>query len=58
MSEMMATSEYEYDLIVIGGGSGGMAASKEAAKLGAKVALFDFVKPSSQGTKWGLAEHV
>ncbi|CAM9517845.1 unnamed protein product [Heterosigma akashiwo] len=54
MSEMMATSEYEYDLIVIGGGSGGMAASKEAAKLGAKVALFDFVKPSSQGTKWGL----
>ena len=27
----------EYDLAVIGGGSGGMAAAKEAARLGAKV---------------------
>ena len=48
----MAT--YEWDLVVIGGGSGGMAAAKEAAHLGAKVVLFDFVKPSTQGTKWGL----
>eukprot|EP00922_Rhytidocystis_sp_ex-Travisia-forbesii_P033956 GHVS01050453.1.p1 GENE.GHVS01050453.1~~GHVS01050453.1.p1 ORF type:complete len:641 (+),score=106.61 GHVS01050453.1:98-2020(+) len=47
----MATS---YDLLVVGGGSGGMAAAKEAAKQGAKVMLFDFVKPSTQGTKWGL----
>ena len=46
--------EYDYDLIVIGGGSGGMACSKAAAALGAKVALFDYVKPSSQGTTWGL----
>jgi thioredoxin/glutathione reductase (selenoprotein) len=45
---------YDYDLIVIGGGSGGMAAAKEAAGLGAKVALCDFVKPSPQGTTWGL----
>lgn len=45
---------YDYDLIVIGGGSGGMAAAKEAAILGAKVALCDFVKPSPQGTTWGL----
>lgn len=29
--------DYEYDLIVIGGGSGGLACSKEAADLGAKV---------------------
>jgi hypothetical protein len=28
---------YDYDLIVIGGGSGGMASAKEAATLGAKV---------------------
>ena len=42
-----------YDLIVIGGGSGGLATSKELAKLGAKVAVLDFVKPS-QGTTWGL----
>jgi len=47
-------AQYEFDLVVIGGGSGGMAASKEAAKLGARVVLFDFVKPSTQGTKWGL----
>ncbi|OQS07615.1 thioredoxin reductase [Thraustotheca clavata] len=45
---------YEYDFVVIGGGSGGMAAAKEAARLGAKVALFDFVKPTVHGTKWGL----
>jgi thioredoxin reductase (NADPH) len=43
-----------YDLIVIGGGSGGIAAAKEAAKLGAKTALFDYVKPSTQGTTWKI----
>ncbi|CEM31551.1 unnamed protein product [Vitrella brassicaformis CCMP3155] len=41
-----------YDLVVIGGGSGGMAAAKEAAKLGKRVALFDY--PSPQGTTWGI----
>ena len=46
--------EYEYDLIVIGGGSGGLACAKQASKLGAKVAMCDFVKPSPLGTKWGL----
>lgn len=45
---------FEYDLIVIGGGSGGLAASKEAAALGKKVALLDFVSPSPHGTTWGL----
>jgi hypothetical protein len=33
-----------------------MAAAKEAASHGAKVVLFDFVKPSPQGTKWGSCE--
>lgn len=47
-------SEYDYDLIVIGGGSGGLSCSKQAAKFGAKVAVLDFVKPSPQGTQWGL----
>ena len=46
--------EYEYDVVVIGGGSGGLAAAKEAAKLGAKTACLDFVKPSPAGTTWGL----
>uniref|UniRef100_A0A8C9LHU4 thioredoxin-disulfide reductase (NADPH) n=1 Tax=Piliocolobus tephrosceles TaxID=591936 RepID=A0A8C9LHU4_9PRIM len=45
---------YDYDYIVIGGGPGGMASAKEAAANGAKVLLLDFVKPSNQGTKWGL----
>lgn len=47
-------STQRYDLAVIGGGSGGLAAAKEAAKYGKKVVVFDFVKPSTQGTKWGL----
>lgn len=47
--------EYDYDLVVIGGGSGGLAASKEAVKQGAKrVAVLDFVKPSPAGSVWGL----
>ena len=45
---------YDYDLVVIGGGSGGMSAAKEAASHGAKVACLDFVKPSPMGTTWGL----
>ena len=46
--------DYTYDLLVIGGGSGGLACSKAAQKLGAKVGVMDFVKPSPQGTTWGL----
>ncbi|KAL8454867.1 hypothetical protein Emag_001233 [Eimeria magna] len=45
---------YDYDFVVIGGGSGGLSSSKQAAALGARVAVFDFVKPSTQGTRWGL----
>merc|ERR1712112_629546 len=45
---------FDYDIIVIGGGSGGLAASKEAARLGKKVAVCDFVVPSPAGTTWGL----
>ncbi|KEG01853.1 thioredoxin reductase, putative [Plasmodium vinckei vinckei] len=48
------STNYDYDYIVIGGGPGGMASAKEAASHGAKVLLFDFVKPSSQGAKWGI----
>ena len=45
-----------YDLLVIGGGSGGLAASKAAAELGKSVAVCDFVKPSPQGSTWGLGD--
>jgi len=45
---------FDYDILVIGGGSGGLAASKEAARLGKKVAVCDFVKPSPAGSTWGL----
>ncbi|KAH8053821.1 thioredoxin-disulfide reductase [Aureococcus anophagefferens] len=45
---------FDYDVVVVGGGSGGLACSKECAKLGAKVAVLDFVKPSPAGSTWGL----
>lgn len=45
---------YDYDLVVVGGGSGGLAAAKEATALGAKVAVLDYVTPTPLGTKWGL----
>uniref|UniRef100_A0A8C6FY21 thioredoxin-disulfide reductase (NADPH) n=1 Tax=Moschus moschiferus TaxID=68415 RepID=A0A8C6FY21_MOSMO len=45
---------YDYDLIVIGGGSGGLACAQEAAVLGRKVMVLDFVVPSPRGTSWGL----
>ncbi|XP_006821122.1 thioredoxin reductase 2, mitochondrial-like [Saccoglossus kowalevskii] len=44
----------QYDLVVIGGGSGGLACSKQAALLDKKVLVMDYVDPSPQGTKWGL----
>lgn len=46
--------EYDYDFFVIGAGSGGISAARRAAALGKKVAICDFVKPSPQGTKWGV----
>ncbi|XP_008318767.1 thioredoxin reductase 3 [Cynoglossus semilaevis] len=45
---------YDYDLIVIGGGSGGLACSKEAAILGKNVMVLDYVVPTPKGTTWGL----
>ena len=51
---MNQESEKHYELFVIGGGSGGLSCARNAAELGAKVGLADFVKPSPPGTKWGI----
>ncbi|XP_069788699.1 thioredoxin reductase 2, tandem duplicate 2 isoform X2 [Narcine bancroftii] len=48
------TGKHDYDLLVIGGGSGGLACSKEAAQYDKKVAVLDYVEPSPKGTRWGL----
>ncbi len=47
-------NKYDYDLFVIGGGSGGLKLANKAQQLGAKVAVADFVKPSPLNTTWGL----
>ncbi|VVC44920.1 Hypothetical protein CINCED_3A017509 [Cinara cedri] len=46
--------QYDYDLLVIGGGSGGLACAKEATGFGKKVVVLDFVIPSERGTTWGI----
>ncbi|EFP13311.1 CRE-TRXR-2 protein [Caenorhabditis remanei] len=50
----LLSSAIHYDLIVIGGGSGGLSCSKRAAELGAKVALIDAVEPTPNGYAWGI----
>lgn len=51
---LSSNGTYDFDLAVIGGGSGGLACAKEAVNLGAKVAVLDYVSPTPLGTKWGL----
>lgn len=52
--QFTSSSTEDYDLVVIGGGSGGLACAKAASQLQKKVAVLDFVTPSTQGTTWGL----
>ncbi|XP_078103815.1 thioredoxin reductase 3 isoform X1 [Sander vitreus] len=55
LQQLLSSNEaYDYDLIVIGGGSGGLACSKEAAALGKKAMVLDYVVPTPKGTTWGL----
>ena len=51
-AQLMST--YTHDFAVIGGGSGGLAAAKEASRAGAKVVMFDYVTKSPHGTQWGF----
>jgi len=46
--------QYDFDLLVIGGGSGGLACAKEASSFGKQVVVLDFVIPSEKGTTWGI----
>ena len=52
--EVDSQPQYDYDLFVIGGGSGGISAARYACEAGKKVGVADFVKPTPAGTKWGL----
>ncbi|NWX39622.1 TRXR3 reductase, partial [Steatornis caripensis] len=54
LGDTKVAEPYDYDLIIIGGGSGGLACSKEAATLGKKVMVLDYVVPTPLGTSWGL----
>ncbi|XP_039859280.1 thioredoxin reductase 3 isoform X2 [Simochromis diagramma] len=54
LQQLLNGDNYDYDLIVIGGGSGGLACSKEAATLGKTVMVLDYVVPTPKGTTWGL----
>ena len=53
-----AALQSHYDMVVIGGGSGGLACAREAAKLGRSAVVIDAVTPSPRGTTWGLGGSV
>ena len=54
VDETSQATTFDYDVFVIGGGSGGISTARHAASFGKKVALADYVEPSPAGTKWGL----
>ncbi|KAL4091783.1 hypothetical protein QTP88_026417 [Uroleucon formosanum] len=54
MAPVEPSGLYDFDLLVIGGGSGGLACAKEASSFGKQVVVLDFVIPSEKGTTWGI----
>ncbi|XP_047431294.1 thioredoxin reductase 1, cytoplasmic-like isoform X3 [Mugil cephalus] len=49
---------YDYDLLVIGGGSGGLAVAKEAAGFMKKVLFLDLLAPSPRGAERGSCSDI
>ena len=49
------TLKESYDVVILGGGTGGISFAKEATAQGVSVALLDYVSPSpTKGSVWGL----
>jgi thioredoxin reductase (NADPH) len=53
-NERLLDHSFEYDLLVIGGGSGGFQCAKKASGMGAKVGIFNYVQQTVTGDEWGL----
>ena len=55
-AQQAALPQYDYDVFVIGGGSGGISCARTASIMGTpqRTAIADFVEPTPSNTKWGL----